>query len=177
MTSLLRLVDRLVVGAALAVAMALLAAMSCITFWQVVTRFVLEAPSTWTEVTARSLMIWMVYLGLCVVLRSGSLIAVDILMTALPPPRRKALAVLIAGVSLGVLGVLVIHGWAMTERAASQSIAGLENPFTGGTVSIGLVYAAVPVGAALSIVAVIARLAEELTGRVAVRPGPITHDV
>ena len=177
MLALLRGVDRLVVGTALGTATALLALMACVTFWQVLTRFVFEEPSTWSEVTARSLMIWMVYLGLVAVLRSGSLIAVDVLMAALPAKLRKGLALVVAAISLAVLGVMVWYGWAMAERTAAQTIAGLTNPLTGGKISIGLVYAAIPIGAALSIVAVIARLAEDLAGGVEAHAGPATKDV
>ena len=177
MIALLSAIDRLVARVTLATAMALLALMSVITFWQVITRFVLEEPSTWSEVTARSLMIWMVYLGLAVALRSGSLIAVDLLMEKLPAALRKVLAIALAAITLGVLAVMVWYGWLMAERTATQSIAGLSNPFTGNTISIGLVYAAIPVGAALSVIAVIARLAEDLAQGVPVHAGPATHDV
>lgn len=177
MIAVLRLFDRAVARLALVLAMALLALMSLITFWQVLTRFLLEAPSTWSEVTARSLMIWMVYLGLAVVVRSGSLIAVDVLIERLSGGPRKVAAALIAAVSLAVFAVMVWYGWTMTERTASQSIAGLVNPLTGGTISIAWVYAAVPVGAALSVVALIARLSEELAGDVETRAGPATRDV
>ena len=170
MGAALRAIDRALSAAAIAATMLLLALMSVITLWQVITRFVLEQPSTWSEVAARSLMIWMVYLGLAVVLRSGTLIAIDVLMERLTPPMRKALSALIALVTLCVLGVMVWAGWAMASRTVSQSIAGLFNPFTGDPVSISLVYAAIPVGAALSAVAVIARLAEVLAGQISAHP-------
>ena len=170
MGALLRAMDRLLSAAAIGTTMLLLALMSVITLWQVITRFVLEQPSTWSEVAARSLMIWMVYLGLAVVLRSGSLIAIDVLMERLTAPLRKALSAAIALVTLCVLGVMVWAGWAMAIRTASQSIAGVSNPFTGDTVSIGLVYAAIPVGAGLAAVAVVARLAEVLAGQAEPHP-------
>ncbi|MBA3326150.1 MAG: TRAP transporter small permease [Rhodobacteraceae bacterium] len=177
MLSVLRGIDRLVVGAALGTAMALLALMACITFYQVITRFVFETPSTWSEVTARALMVWMVYLGLAACLRAGTLISVDMLMNAVGPRTRKALAVCIAAVSLGVLAVMFWYGWAMAERTATQSLAGLTDPITGANVSIGLVYAAIPVGAALAIVATVARLAEVLAGAAEPRAGPATPDI
>ena len=177
MIAVLRGADRLVARAVLGSAMALLALMSLVTFWQVLTRFVLREPSTWSEVTARSMMIWMVYLGLAAALRSGSLIAVDVLMGTLPPALRKALSAAIAAVTLSVLGVMVWFGWAMARRTQFQSIAGVVNPFTGETISIAVVYAAIPVGAALSVIAVVARLAEEMAGQVVPVSGPATHDV
>lgn len=172
MATLLRAIDRAVLAFATATTTALLALMSLITLWQVITRFVLQQPSTWSEVTARSLMIWMVYLGLAVVLRTGSLIAIDVLIGALPQAARKLLAVAIAATSLSVLAVMAWFGWTMAQRVAAQAIAGVFNPFTGNTISIAWVYAAIPAGAALSIVAVLARLMDDLHGHTA----PTTPD-
>ena len=177
MASILTAIDRIVVRAAMAVAMVLLALMSCVTFYQVITRFVLERPATWTEVTARSLMIWMVYLGLVAALRSGTLISIDLVLTSVPDRIRKAMATAIAVLTLFVLGVMVWYGWSMAERTSSQSLAGLTDPITGSSISIGLVYAAIPIGAALSVVAVIARLVEELFGAGGAPEPEIVHDL
>lgn len=177
MASILTAIDRIVVKAAMGVAIVLLALMSCVTFYQVITRFVLERPATWTEVTARSLMIWMVYLGLVATLRSGTLISIDLVLTSVPDRIRKVMATAIALLTLFVLGVMIWYGWSMAERTSSQSLAGLTDPITGSSISIGLVYAAIPIGAALSVVAVIARLAEELFGGGRAPEPEIVHDL
>ena len=176
MAPILMAVDRWVVKAAMAVAMVLMALMSCVTFYQVITRFVLERPATWTEVTARSMMIWMVYLGLVAALRSGALISIDLLITSVPDRVRKVIAVLMALLTLAVLAVMFWYGWAMADRTSSQSLAGLTDPITGSSISIGLVYAAIPIGAALSIIAVIARLAEELASSGGKPEAEVVHD-
>ena len=164
MIRLLGRVERGVVASALALAAALLVAMACVSFWQVVTRFVFERPSTWSEVASRSLQIWMVYLGLVAAFRTGALMSVDLLLRSVPPRARVALTTAIGGLNLGTLGVMVWFGWSMAERVRSQTLAGVDNPFTGGGISIALVYAAIPVGGALCTIAVLARLAEELRG-------------
>lgn len=164
MTGLLRAIDRLVVSVSLGIATLLLALMSCVTFYQVLTRFIFENPSTWSEVTARSLMIWMVYLGLVAVLRAGALIAIDLIFEVVPAAVRRVLSAVLAAVTLCVLGVMIWYGTAMAWRVSGQTLAGLTDPLTGKSISIGLVYAAIPVGAALSVIAVLARLAEELRG-------------
>ena len=174
MIALLSRVERGVVALALGVAMALLVAMACVSFWQVVTRFVFERPSTWSEVASRSMQIWMVYLGLVAAFRTGALMSVDLLLRSAPVRLRVALAAAIAGLNLGVLAVMVWFGWSMAERVRFQTLAGVDNPFTGGGISIALVYSAIPVGAALCTVAVAARLAEEIAaaraGDAAARP-------
>ena len=171
MIALLGRVERGLVALALGAAALLLVLMACVSFWQVVTRFVFERPSTWSEVTSRSLQIWMVYLGLVAAFRTGALMSVDMALRAAPPRLRLALTAAIAGLNLGVLGVMVWFGWSMAERVRSQTLAGVDNPISGGGISIALVYAAIPVGGALCVVAVLARLAEELRGA-AVRPVP-----
>lgn len=161
MIRLLGRVERGVVALSLGAAALLLVLMAGVSFWQVVTRFALERPSTWSEVTSRSLQIWMVYLGLVAAFRTGALMSVDMALRLSPPRARLVLVAAIAGLNLGSLGVMIWFGWAMAERVSSQRLAGVSNPFGEGGISIALVYAAVPVGAALCVVAVLARLAEE----------------
>lgn len=104
----------------------------------------------------------MVYLGVAVAFRTGALMAVDFTFDRLRGRARAVLVAAITGVSLGVLGVMVWFGTAMVSRVRFQSLAGMMNPFTGEEVSIGLVYAAIPVGATLAIVAALARATEEI---------------
>lgn len=166
MLTALRLVDRTVFHVTLTLAMLLLVGMACVSFYQVITRFVFAQPSTWSEVTSRSMQIWMVYLGLVAAFRTGSLMAVDMLQRLAPRTLKMVVMTVIAGLNLGVLSVMVWWGWDMAYRVRFQTLAGVDNPFTGGGISIALVYTAIPVGAALAIVAVIARYVETI-GRAA----------
>ena len=159
-------------------AMALLVLTCCVSLYQVVTRFVFEEPSTWSEVTARSLNIWMVYLGVAVAFRTGALMAVEFLFNRLHGSARVALIVAISGLSLGVLLVMVWYGWDMALRVRFQMLAGVDNPFTGDGISIALVYAAVPVGALLAIVGLLARTAEQVRDALRARSAaPTAHEV
>jgi TRAP-type C4-dicarboxylate transport system permease small subunit len=151
-------------------AVSLLALCCCVSLFQVITRFVFEEPSTWSEVAARSLDIWMVYLGVAVAFRTGALMSVEFLSARLRGRAKAVLLAGIAGLSIGVLVVLVWFGIVMVDRARFQMLAGVENPFTGEGLSIALVYAAVPVGAALAIIGALARAAEEI--RAALREAP-----
>ena len=45
-----------------------------LTMYQVVTRFAFGRPSTWTEVVARSAMVWSAFTGVAVAFRHGSMI-------------------------------------------------------------------------------------------------------
>jgi TRAP-type C4-dicarboxylate transport system permease small subunit len=160
MLSLLHLVDRLLMRTVMVVATALLVLASSVSLWQVITRFALGDPSTWSEVASRSLIIWMVYLGMAVALRTGSLMTVELLLDISQGTRRKILIAIVAGLCLGVLLVMAWTGWEMAHRVRFQKIAGVVDPFTGGRISISWLYAALPVGAVLAIVGLAARTTE-----------------
>lgn len=142
-------VDRALTGLAMAAAVALLAVAVAVGFYQVFARFVLEQPSTWSEVLVRTTLIWMVYLGAAGAFRQGALVSVDTLYTLARGRARAALELVITSASLVLLAILVWWGWQMAWRVRFQNLAGLE-------VSIAWGYAAIPVGAAFAIVAVIA---------------------
>lgn len=163
-------------------AMALLVLAACVSLYQVATRFVFEEPSTWSEVTARSLAIWMVYLGVAAAFRTGALMTVEFLYRRLRGTAKLVLIAAVTGLSLGVLLVMAWYGWEMVGRVRFQMLAGVENPFTGEGISIALVYAAVPVGAVLAIVGLLARTAEEVQATRHARAadpaaGPTTREV
>jgi len=162
MLTALSAIERFLMRWTMRAAMTLLVLAACVSLWQVVTRFVFSEPSTWSEVTARSLDIWMVYLGVAVAFRQGALMAVEFVHQRLHGTARILLVAAISGLSLGVLAVIAWAGWEMASRVKFQMLAGVENPFTGEGISIAMVYAAIPVGAVLSMVGVVARAAEEI---------------
>lgn len=147
--------------------MALIAAvlMLCVSvttgFYQVLTRFVFDAPSTWSEVVARSSMIWCVFLAAAACFRSGSMMSVEVIYKLIPERRLILLEAALALGCLIALVVLVYYGTAMTFRVRNQMLSGLN-------ISISWVYAAIPIGAGFSVLAVLARLTAQACGREAV---------
>jgi TRAP-type C4-dicarboxylate transport system permease small subunit len=146
--ALLRL-DSLLTALAWSAACALLAVISCLGLWQVVARFVLSQPSTWTEEVMRRLLIWMVMLGTVVAFRRGALVSVDLMLRSSRGVLRRAVQGFITLVSLAFLGVLLWFGIDLVVRVRFQTFASME-------LSMGWAYAALPVGAALAIVSVLA---------------------
>jgi TRAP-type C4-dicarboxylate transport system permease small subunit len=147
--ALLMRIDRLVTEATVFVACCLLALASVVGLIQVVSRFILNQPTTWSETLVRALLIWMVYLGACGAMRVGAHVSVDILYRACRGRARDALEAFITLATLLLLAILVWFGWDMAYRVRFQNLAGLE-------ISVSWIYAAIPVGSALSIVAVLA---------------------
>ena len=141
--------DRWITGAAWTLACVLLAAISCLGMWQVVARFVLSQPSTWTEESMRRLLIWMVMLGTVVAFRRGALVSVDLMLRTARGAWLATVRWIITLTALGYLAVLVWFGINLVTRVRFQTFASME-------LSMGWAYAALPVGAALAMVAVVA---------------------
>ncbi len=141
--------DRWLTGLCLTVACLLLATISCLGLWQVTSRFVLEQPSTWTEESMRRLLIWMVMLGVVASLRQGALVSVDLMLRLSRGAFHQLVRWIITVVNLTFLSVLIWFGIDLVWRVRFQTFASME-------ISMGWAYAALPVGAALAVIAVIA---------------------
>jgi TRAP-type C4-dicarboxylate transport system permease small subunit len=142
-------IERAVTETSIFVACGLMAAAACVGFYQVLTRFVLSQPATWSETLVRTLLIWMAFLGMCGAIRIGALVSVDLLYRTCRGRARRVLEVVITLATLTLLGILVWFGVDLAWRVRFQTLAGLEIPVTWA-------YAAVPAGSALAILAVLA---------------------
>ena len=142
--------DRVTTGLALHVGCALLAIICGLGMWQVVSRFVLSQPSSWTEEVMRRLLIWAVMLGVVVAFRRGALVSVDLMLRKARGTWRTVVRSLITGVTVVFLGVLLVFGINLVSRVRFQTFASID-------ISMGWAYAALPVGAALALVAVLAQ--------------------
>ncbi|MEX2368277.1 MAG: TRAP transporter small permease [Balneolaceae bacterium] len=79
--------------------------------WQVFSRYILNAPSTFTDELARFLLIWVSLLGAAYFSGKNMHIAINVLPDRLSPPNRKKLNILIRILIIAfVLCVLVIGG-------------------------------------------------------------------
>lgn len=150
MRSLLLALDRHLSNFALNVACVLLAVISALGLWQVVARFVLSQPSTWTEEAMRRLLIWCVMLGVVVAFRRGALVSVDLMLRLSKGAWHQVVRWIITLSSLAFLGVLLWFGIDLAWRVRFQTFASME-------LSMGWAYAALPVGASLALVAVLAQ--------------------
>jgi TRAP-type C4-dicarboxylate transport system permease small subunit len=120
----------------------LLAAMAIIIFANVVLRYTTSQSIEWAEEVARYLMVWLTFLGAGPVLRYGGHIAVDNLQDSLPPRAAVALRAVIAALLFAFFGFMVWFGVLYVQRAQFQM-----TPTT--QISMGWVYAAMPVGGLL----------------------------
>ena len=137
--------------------------------WQVVTRFILDQPSTWTEELAIFMLIWVSLLGAAVALGRGSHLGIDYFVGKLPPKTRVATEVFVfLCVSLFSLLVMLIGG---IQLVRANLVLGQTSPALG--LKMGYVYLAVPIsGFFLTLYALIGlaeRIQELLKGQI--KPG------
>lgn len=123
----------------------LLAAMAVLVIANVISRYVFLHSFTWVEELSRYLMIWAAFLGAGVALRVGGHIAVDSLQEALPATGARWLRGLIVSIVGACLLVLIWLGIEYAQFGWEQ-----ETPVLGW--SFGLIYLAIPAGAALMLV-------------------------
>lgn len=123
----------------------LLGVMAALVIGNVFARYAFSHSFPWVEEATRYMMIWAAFLGVGPALRVGGHIAVETLPKALPPAAARALRTLLVLVMAATLAVLVWLGVDYAQFAWEQ-----ESPVLGW--SLGKVYAAIPVGAALALV-------------------------
>jgi TRAP-type transport system small permease protein len=135
----------------------ILAAMVIDVTIQIVFRYIVQDPPTWTEELARYLFAWEIFLATALAFGRGSHIVVDIVTMAVPKAVRRPMQILSSLLVLAFLLLLVRYGIAMVEMTSNtQSVALALN--------MGFVYASLPTGAAISALYVLARLVDVLRG-------------
>jgi TRAP-type transport system small permease protein len=130
-----------------ALAALLMVALSAIVFVGVVYRYVLVSPIPWTEEVARLCLVWVTFVGTYLAMRRGQHIVMDTVYVLFGPRGRFACDVASLALLAAFLGVLVWYGG---QYAAAFWKA--PSPYLG--FPMGLVYAALPVGAGLLLLAI-----------------------
>jgi TRAP-type C4-dicarboxylate transport system permease small subunit len=137
-------VDRLneALLAFLAVTLGVLAVLA---FSQVIARYILGAPLTWSEEVIRYALIWSVFLGIGICVRRGMLASVEVINAALPPTPARLLRWASLAVSAAFWAVMVSYGWIILGNVEGMRSGALEIPMT-------YVYLAVPLGSLLALI-------------------------
>lgn len=123
----------------------LLGVMAVLVIGNVITRYAFGHSYPWVEEATRYMMIWAAFLGAGPALRVGGHIAIDTLQVALPPKLARLLRALIVFIVAATLAWVLWLGIEYVDFAWYQ-----ESPVLGW--SLGKVYLALPLGAALMLV-------------------------
>ncbi|MBI2371366.1 MAG: TRAP transporter small permease [Deltaproteobacteria bacterium] len=131
------------------ITVALLVAMVAVILLQVLTRYLLQRPLSWSEEVGRYLFIWLIFLGSSVCLKREGHVAVTLLLSWLPEGARRG--VLIGGRWLvgAFLVILAVEGLRMLPVVAPQRSPAVQ-------LSMAWVYAAVPFSALLMLLHLLA---------------------
>ena len=112
--------------------------MSVLVVYQVVTRYVFNAPSAYSEALSQYLFVWMIMFGSAYVYGSLEHLTIDILKDKFPPKMNMVVEI-ITNLCLFafILFVCVIGGWRYTASQVARIDASLH-------ISMAILYASVP---------------------------------
>jgi len=113
-----------------------------VVFLQVLFRYLLRQPLFWSEELPRYLLIWMCFLAAALAQKHDAHINITLCLAPLSTRTRQVLKILTDVVILVFLWILIYSGGLVTSITAHHRSTALQLP-------MGLVYAALPVGAIL----------------------------
>ena len=144
-------IERVTTRSALILSVTMLALASVAAFYQVITRFVFNDPSHFSEVASRSLIVWCVFLGAANAFRRNEMMRVELIFTLLPRRVHIALEYFITLLCLLFFVLMAYFSYQMGLRVQPQRMAGMD-------ISIAWAYSALPVGSAFAVIALVGRL-------------------
>lgn len=140
----IKLIDKWVVRFCRILLLILFAIITFSGFLQVITRFVFESPLTWTDELCRFGMVWITFIGAGYAVKNHAHVAVDIIKGLLPERISKILDKLNSCFILIFAVVLLYYGLVLALSNMDQTSSGLG-------LSMGLIYASIPIGGLIMI--------------------------
>lgn len=132
-------------------------AMVILTCWQVLTRYILQNPSSWSEELVSYLFAWMALLGASLVVGERGHMNIPIVVERLGEKGRKFFAIFAELVALVFSGVILVYGGIqITSLAMGQMTSSLGLP-------IGVFYIILPLSGVLNIVYTILNIVDIAT--------------
>jgi len=136
----------------------LLASMVILLFIQVVSRYALHNPPDWTEELARTVFVYVTFVGGALAVARNAHLKIDTAVKLLPDSVQPWLRLLTILIAIVFLGFVLYYSSVMLPRLSFQPMTAL--PF----LSKAWFFAAVPVGCALMLVYELQRLWVEVRG-------------
>jgi TRAP-type transport system small permease protein len=128
---------------------------SVVVFLQVLFRYLLRQPLFWSEELPRYLLIWMSFLAAALAQKHDAHINITLCLAPLSTRARQVLKILTDAVILAFFWVLIYSGGLVTSITAHHRSTALQLP-------MGLVYAALPVGAILMSLYLVLQIADSV---------------
>lgn len=134
--------------------------MTVLTCYQVITRYILGNPSSWSEELVSYLFAWMALLGASLVCGERGHMNIPLLVEKVSPGARKALCILSEVIAAGfAASILVYGGIQITNLAMGQMTSSLG-------VAIGVFYVVLPLSGVLNVIYSILNIVEILNGTI-----------
>lgn len=113
--------------------------------WQVISRYVMTNPSSWTEELARYLLIWVAILGAAYVTGQKGHISIDLISTRISPAQNRRLTVFIRiMIMLFAIFIMVVGGGNLIHITLTN---GQASPAMG--IPLGYIYCIIPISGLL----------------------------
>lgn len=132
---------------------------SCMTLlvsWQVFTRYILNNPSTTSEITAKYMFVWLVFIGAAYVFGKREHMNIGFIKDKMSPMVQFILNIIIEVlIALFTLAVLVFGGIYLTTKGMAQVDATLLIP-------LGYIYMVIPISGVLTIFYNICNILDEI---------------
>jgi TRAP-type C4-dicarboxylate transport system permease small subunit len=123
-----------------------LAFLSLLVVYQVVTRYILNDPSSWSEELARIVFIYMTFLGAALAIKRGRSLRITVFIEHLPKKLRFISYNLINGtITIVFLIYSIYYSYWLIQKLSASHTPSLELP-------ISFVYLSVPIGCLLMVV-------------------------
>lgn len=136
----------------------MMAVMTGLIFWQVISRYVLGSSLAWSEELSRFLMIYVVLIGASLALRNRNLLAVEVVPELLNEKFKKWIVILTHLISMVFYYILIVYGLDLAQKFSNQIAPG-----TG--ISMYIIYLSLPIGGILFFMNSITCIFEEFIGR------------
>jgi TRAP-type transport system small permease protein len=119
-----------------------LAVMVVVVFTQVIFRFIIQQPISWSEEVARYVFVGIIWMGAAVLVKDDGHPGMDLLTRNLPSSWQSAIRFLVNILVAATLGAVMITGFQLVYANMSQPSPAMELP-------MGIPYAAIPLAAAI----------------------------
>jgi len=119
----------------------LLCAIAVLVFWSAVARTV-GMPVNWAQDISLLAFAWLTFIGSDIIIKSGSLIRIDMLVEKFPKPVQKILTLIFDVMMLLFLLILIVYGFLLVSQSWSRTFNTLKLSYAWCTL-------AVPAGALL----------------------------
>jgi TRAP-type C4-dicarboxylate transport system permease small subunit len=115
-------------------------------------RYVMDSPLSWPEPASVLMMVMFSFVGAAAVYRANGHIAVEALVNAVSPGKRRVLAALVYACMVATCLFMIGYGGHLCQALWHQSIA----EFPG--LSVGVAYMPIPIGGAITLAFILERL-------------------